>query len=89
MPPLSYWHDSLVPDDDLSPRAALPGDRDADVAIVGAIRGVDSDLVRLPWVGHRSKQWEREPLRWLGVHTVASLAHVTDAIDTRRGHRRR
>lgn len=33
------------------------------------IRGVDSDLVRLPWVGHRSRPWEREPLRWLGVHT--------------------
>ena len=34
--PISYWHDSLVPGDDLSPRPALPGDRDVDVAIVGA-----------------------------------------------------
>jgi glycine/D-amino acid oxidase-like deaminating enzyme len=34
--PLSYWHDSLEPGDDLSPRAALPGDRDADVVVVGA-----------------------------------------------------
>lgn len=30
---LSYWHDSVP--DDLTPRAPLPGDRDADVAIVG------------------------------------------------------
>ncbi|MDO7881531.1 NAD(P)/FAD-dependent oxidoreductase [Salinibacterium soli] len=30
---LSFWHDTVA--DDLSPRAALPGDRDADVAIVG------------------------------------------------------
>ena len=30
---LSFWHDSVP--DDLAPRAALPGDRDADVAIVG------------------------------------------------------
>ncbi|MGX5681294.1 NAD(P)/FAD-dependent oxidoreductase [Schumannella luteola] len=30
---LSFWHDTV--DDDLSPRPALPGDRDADVAIVG------------------------------------------------------
>src|SRR5262245_9455173 len=34
--PISYWHDSLEPGDDLAPRAALPGDRQADVAIVGA-----------------------------------------------------
>lgn len=36
MPPISYWHDSLEPGDELTPRPALPGDRDADVAIVGA-----------------------------------------------------
>jgi glycine/D-amino acid oxidase-like deaminating enzyme len=35
-PPISYWHDSLEPGDDLAPRAALPGDRQADVVIVGA-----------------------------------------------------
>ncbi|MGH9212566.1 MAG: NAD(P)/FAD-dependent oxidoreductase [Acidimicrobiales bacterium] len=34
--PLSYWHDSLVPGDDGSPRAPLRGGVDADVAIVGA-----------------------------------------------------
>jgi glycine/D-amino acid oxidase-like deaminating enzyme len=28
----------------------------------------DTDLVRLPWVGHRSPRWEPEPLRWLGVN---------------------
>jgi glycine/D-amino acid oxidase-like deaminating enzyme len=51
------------------------------------VRGVDSDLTRLPWVGHRSRPWEPEPLRWLAVHTVASLAHITDARDRRRGTR--
>ena len=34
--PLSYWHDSLTLGDDLAPRPPLPGDRDADVAVVGA-----------------------------------------------------
>jgi hypothetical protein len=38
-------------------------------------------------VGHRSRRWEREPVRWLVVHTVASLAHLTDARDRRRGTR--
>jgi glycine/D-amino acid oxidase-like deaminating enzyme len=31
---ISFWHDSV--DDDLTPRAALPGDMSVDVAIVGA-----------------------------------------------------
>ena len=48
------------------------------------IRGVDSDLTRLPWVGHRSRRWEPEPFRWLGVHTATALAHATDALDRRR-----
>lgn len=34
--PISYWHDSLEPGDTLTPRASLPGDRQADVVIVGA-----------------------------------------------------
>jgi hypothetical protein len=32
----SLWHDTLEPDDDARPRAALPGDTAVDVAIVGA-----------------------------------------------------
>ncbi len=31
------------------------------------ITGADSDLVSLPWVGHRSPRWEPEPLRWMGI----------------------
>lgn len=31
------------------------------------IVGRTSPLTELPWVGHRSKNWEPEPLRWLGV----------------------
>src|SRR5262249_45388922 len=49
------------------------------------ILGRDSDLVRLPWVDHRSRSWEPEPLRWLGAHSFTSVAHITDAIDRRRG----
>lgn len=28
----------------------------------------DSDLVRLPWVGHEWPRWEPEPLRWTGIN---------------------
>src|SRR5215470_16960331 len=32
------------------------------------ITGTDSNLTRLPWVGHRSPRWAPEPFRWLGVN---------------------
>lgn len=34
--PISYWHDSLEPDDLRAPRPSLPGDRQTSVAIIGA-----------------------------------------------------
>ncbi len=37
----------------------------------------DSELTRLPWVNHRSRRWEPEPLRWLGVN--AGLRAMTFA----------
>jgi len=41
------------------------------------ILGRDTGLVHLPWVGHRSRQWEPEPLRWLGIN--AGLRAMTFA----------
>jgi glycine/D-amino acid oxidase-like deaminating enzyme len=38
----------------------------------------DTELTRLPWVGHRSRRWEPEPLRWLGVRLVAAAAARAD-----------
>ncbi|MGZ4468463.1 MAG: NAD(P)/FAD-dependent oxidoreductase [Nocardioidaceae bacterium] len=32
------------------------------------VLGRDTGLTRLPWVNHRSRRWEPEPLRWLGVN---------------------
>jgi len=42
------------------------------------IRGVPSDLVTLPWVDHRSRRWEPEPLRWLGVNAGLRAMAVAD-----------
>jgi len=39
----------------------------------------DTDLVRLPWVGHRSPRWEPEPLRWLGINAGLRLMAAADA----------
>jgi glycine/D-amino acid oxidase-like deaminating enzyme len=32
------------------------------------IVGADTELTRLPWVGHRSPDWEREPVRFVGAN---------------------
>jgi glycine/D-amino acid oxidase-like deaminating enzyme len=45
----------------------------------------DTDLVRLPWVGHRSPRWEPEPLRWLGVSASLAVMTGADAEEDRTG----
>jgi glycine/D-amino acid oxidase-like deaminating enzyme len=39
----------------------------------------DSELTRLPWVGHRSPAWEPEPLRWLGINAGLRAMTLADA----------
>jgi len=43
----------------------------------------ETDLVSLPWVGHRSRQWEPEPLRWLGINGGLRAMTVADAEEAR------
>lgn len=38
----------------------------------------DTDLVHLPWVGHRAKRWEIEPLRWVAVRGLYAAYHLAD-----------
>lgn len=45
----------------------------------------DTDHARLPWVGHRSRRWEPEPLRWIGIRSALAGARATDALEDRRG----
>jgi len=45
----------------------------------------DSALVHLPWVGHRSRRWEPEPLRWLGVTASLRMMAAADAEEVRTG----
>jgi glycine/D-amino acid oxidase-like deaminating enzyme len=45
------------------------------------ITGCESDLTDLPWVGHRSPRWEREPWRWLGVNLGRIAAGRADAAE--------
>jgi hypothetical protein len=45
----------------------------------------DTELVRLPWVDHRSRRWEPEPLRWLGINAALWATGVADRSERRRG----
>lgn len=38
----------------------------------------DTALTRLPWVQHRARRWEPEPLRWLEVNAGLQLASLAD-----------
>lgn len=50
-------------------------------ALADVIVGRDTELTRLPIVGHRSRRWEPEPLRWAGVRMAALAAHRADDAD--------
>jgi glycine/D-amino acid oxidase-like deaminating enzyme len=42
------------------------------------VLGEDTELTRLPWVGHSARRWEPEPLRWLGASAVWALYRTAD-----------
>jgi glycine/D-amino acid oxidase-like deaminating enzyme len=45
----------------------------------------ETPLVHLPWVDHRSKLWEPEPLRWLGVNAALGAMASGDAREVATG----
>jgi glycine/D-amino acid oxidase-like deaminating enzyme len=42
----------------------------------------DTGLTRLPWVNRTGRNWEPEPLRWLGVHSMYQLYKYADRRET-------
>lgn len=47
------------------------------------VRGERTPLTELPWVGHRSRDWEPEPLRWLGVRGMYLAYRAADWHESR------
>lgn len=45
----------------------------------------DSELVSLPWVGHRARSWEPEPLRFLASRAIVELLGSADRQEDRTG----
>ena len=54
----------------------LAGRTLADLAL-----GRDTDLVHLPWVNRRVKDWEPEPIRWLGSQLVRQAITRKEAME--------
>jgi len=49
------------------------------------ITGQSSDLTALPWVNHKSRNWEIEPFRWLGINGALVAVKYADSIETNKG----
>lgn len=49
------------------------------------IAGRSTDLTTLPWVGHRSPDWEPEPARWIGANLGLRVMNGADAEESRTG----
>jgi glycine/D-amino acid oxidase-like deaminating enzyme len=86
------WHSSVGYDrsSGLAWAGGYVGDGVATANLAGRtladlITGSDSDLTALPWVNHRSPQWEPEPLRWVGVNAGLWTMKLADRSEARRG----
>jgi glycine/D-amino acid oxidase-like deaminating enzyme len=53
------------------------------------VLGRDTELSRLPWVGHPARNWEPEPLRYMATHTVYSLYRLADRRERSHGRESR
>jgi glycine/D-amino acid oxidase-like deaminating enzyme len=49
------------------------------------ILGHDTELTQLPWVDWKCRQWEPEPLRWLGVRSMYLAYRAADRAEARGG----
>ncbi len=53
--------------------------------VADLITGTHSELTALPWVNHRSRRWEPEPLRWLGANGGLAMMSSADDREARTG----
>ncbi len=49
------------------------------------ITQTESELTSLPWVNHRSRKWEPEPLRWIGVNIGLQIMQRADSHEQKTG----
>lgn len=88
------WHASVAysPETGLGSAGGYVGDGLSTTNLAGRtladlITGRDTELTRLPWVGHRSPSWEPEPLRFIGANAGLVAMTVADAEERTTGRR--
>ncbi len=84
------WHASVGLENGIGWAGGYVGDGVSTTNLAGRtladlITGVDSPITRLPWVGHRSPDWEPEPLRWLGANAGLKAMTWADHAEARNG----
>jgi glycine/D-amino acid oxidase-like deaminating enzyme len=84
------WHASVGLEDGVGWAGGYVGDGVSTTNLAGRtiadlVTSTPSSLTRLPWVGHRSRSWEPEPLRWLGANAGLHAMTWADAAEARRG----
>lgn len=47
--------------------------------------GMETERTSLPWVGYRTRNWEPEPIRWVGVQAMYRLFGFADGWEEKRG----
>jgi glycine/D-amino acid oxidase-like deaminating enzyme len=55
-------------------------------ALADVVLGRDTERARAPWVGHRSRRWEPEPLRYIASRSIIATLGSADRIEERTGH---
>ena len=55
--------------------------RDGRNGEIDLVLGRDTEPSRLPWVGHRAKRWEIEPLRWVAVNAIYTAYRMADRVE--------
>jgi glycine/D-amino acid oxidase-like deaminating enzyme len=78
------WHAGVRLEDGVATAGGYVGDGLATTNLAGRtladlITGTHSELTTLPWVGHRSPDWEPEPLRFAGANLGVIGTTVADA----------
>jgi glycine/D-amino acid oxidase-like deaminating enzyme len=84
------WHASVGLRDGIAWAGGYVGDGVATSNLAGRtladlITGRESAATRLPWVGHRSRRWEPEPLRWLEANAGLRAMTWADRAEERSG----
>ena len=82
------WRPFVVREPGFSKAGGYVGDGVATAQLAGRtlahlIADTGDPITRLPWVGHRSRRWEPEPIRWMGIRSGLRLAKWADRMEER------